>query len=365
MGKFLVFLFLLSTQLGAQNLTIQLDSPGKNTQFEACSDIHFAATAQITDGTIRRVDFFANGSRIKSDTREPFEYTWKAVPDGIYEIYAKVVDRDNNEASTEPFFIYVGNVEQGDVIINGEFHCSLSPWRLDNYAGGQSTIELLPDLFLTDDSTGVVIDIQEQGDEFWSIQLMQPFQVKKDHTYSITFTAMADSPKDIAIHVSKNYDDYAPLHIAEYSVYDLEDFGPFEFTAENDDDNLMFKFILGGNTTTIFLDAVQVIDQNWTGVKEAAPVHTDDFTLEQNYPNPFNPATRINYNLDKAQYIKFSIFNILGQAVYSNEKFEQAGSHSFEWRGLDATGLACPSGVYLYQLETEVDRQTRKMHLIR
>ena len=40
---------------------------------------------------------------------------------------------------------------------------------------------------------------------------------------------------------------------------------------------------------------------------------SNSFKLEQNYPNPFNPTTTINYTLPSNQYVKLSVFDILGK----------------------------------------------------
>jgi len=361
----LLLLFIMAVTVHGQNLNIKLTSPAKNAEFEACSDIKLAADASVTDGTIRRVEFYSNGSKIKALGQEPYEYIWKEVPDGIYKIHAKVVDTDRNEALTSPIFIFVGNVEPGNIIINGEFNCDLAPWRLDNYEGGESTIQILPDLLLTDDSSGVVIDIQNQGNYFWSIQLMQPFEVEEGHVYTISFTAMADEPKDMAVHISKNYGDYAPIFAHDLQVYDWQEYGPIEFHSTVTDDNLMFKFILGGNDISLFLDAVKVMDSGWTGVKQTGTPQVSSFQLLQNVPNPFNPTTRIEYVLEKAGDIELSIYDVLGQQVYTFSRFEQAGRHRIEWNGRTADGSVCPSGVYFYQLRTATGTLTKKMHLVR
>jgi hypothetical protein len=251
--KFQTVFILLSAVAAAlaQNMTIQLTSPAKNDHFNACSDIRLAVDAFVQTGLVKQVDFYINGTRSRTDTKAPYEYVWKSVPDGIYEISATGIDDQGIATSTRPIFIYVGTVQPGNIIINGEFNCALLPWRLDNYVNAKSTCTLVPDLWLTDDSSGVSIDIQNQGDEVWAIQLMQPFKIKAGHTYVISFVAQAAEAKDITVDISKNYDDYAPLQSTPFTVDQLDTYGPFTFVAAADDDNLMFKFVLGGNTISI------------------------------------------------------------------------------------------------------------------
>lgn len=70
--------------------------------------------------------------------------------------------------------------------------------------------------------------------------------------------------------------------------------------------------------------------------------------LSQNYPNPFNPVTKIRFSVPEETSAKFSIYNIIGQLIYSKTYDRlQSGIHEEEWNG---TGF--PSGIYIYSLET-------------
>ncbi len=85
------------------------------------------------------------------------------------------------------------------------------------------------------------------------------------------------------------------------------------------------------------------------------------FSLSQNYPNPFNPVTIINYELPITNYVKLSVYDVLGKeiAVLVNEK-QQAGIYKVEW---DASNY--PSGVYFYKLITQGYSETKKMVLVK
>ena len=84
-------------------------------------------------------------------------------------------------------------------------------------------------------------------------------------------------------------------------------------------------------------------------------------SLSQNYPNPFNPSTSIQYQLPESQRVKVSVYDMLGRevSVLVNE-IKPAGTHSVSW---DASGMS--SGIYMYRLETESFRTTRKMTLMK
>ena len=87
----------------------------------------------------------------------------------------------------------------------------------------------------------------------------------------------------------------------------------------------------------------------------------NDFVLYQNYPNPFNPATKIEYKLLQATDVKFNVFNILGEKVFEqNFGYQTAGSYK-----LDFNGKNLPSGVYVYSINTNENRLSRKMLLMK
>ncbi len=86
-----------------------------------------------------------------------------------------------------------------------------------------------------------------------------------------------------------------------------------------------------------------------------------EYNLSQNYPNPFNPVTRINYSLPKDDYVSIKIFDVLGREVMLlvNE-FKHAGNYSVE-----LNGSSLVSGAYIYQMETNNFKSTKKLLLLK
>ena len=117
----------------SQGLTVSITSPADGSHIDPCADITVTAEASIETGEIAKVEFYKNGDLARTDTRTPYEMDMRNVPTGLYQFIAKAIDDADNEVSSDPVRIYVGNVEEGNLLINGEFDCSLSPWRLDQY----------------------------------------------------------------------------------------------------------------------------------------------------------------------------------------------------------------------------------------
>ncbi len=99
---------------------------------------------------------------------------------------------------------------------------------------------------------------------------------------------------------------------------------------------------------------------------DANPVMAPNFELQQNYPNPFNPSTMIRYSLAEAGEVLLAVYDANGRLVRTLAAGRRdAGPHSIEWNGLDETGHAVSSGVYLYRLQAGERMETRKLLLVR
>tara|TARA_B100001250_G_scaffold163400_2_gene140486 strand:- start:5572 stop:7752 length:2181 start_codon:yes stop_codon:yes gene_type:complete len=87
-----------------------------------------------------------------------------------------------------------------------------------------------------------------------------------------------------------------------------------------------------------------------------------EYRLHQAYPNPFNPVTKIRYELPKNSNVKLTIYDMLGKEVRTLVNGAQSlGSKSIQWDATNQKGQAVSAGVYLYSIETNDFRDTRKI----
>lgn len=85
------------------------------------------------------------------------------------------------------------------------------------------------------------------------------------------------------------------------------------------------------------------------------------FSLSQNYPNPFNASTTLSFSLPHDTFVKLVIYNITGQKVAEVLNSHMAsGVYAVSWHPENL-----PSGTYLYRLETDSYKQTRKMSFLK
>lgn len=87
----------------------------------------------------------------------------------------------------------------------------------------------------------------------------------------------------------------------------------------------------------------------------------EGYELKQNYPNPFNPVTKIGFSIPKSTFVKFVIYDALGQEVICLANSEiLPGNYE-----VDFDGEKYPSGIYYYKIETGSFSETKKMILLK
>jgi hypothetical protein len=86
-----------------------------------------------------------------------------------------------------------------------------------------------------------------------------------------------------------------------------------------------------------------------------------EFALLQNYPNPFNPSTNISFSIPKTTNVKLSIYNQIGERVDELiNSILEAGLYNYTWNASKYS-----SGIYFYELQTDIYHLVRKMTLIK
>jgi subtilisin family serine protease len=72
--------------------TVTLTAPADGATYTAPATINFAADAADSDGTVKRVDFYANGALVGSDATSPYQFAWAATLPGNYTLTAVAID---------------------------------------------------------------------------------------------------------------------------------------------------------------------------------------------------------------------------------------------------------------------------------
>jgi hypothetical protein len=81
--------------------TVKIISPIKNQVFEAPATIKISAKAADKDGFIKKVEFYNGYKKIGTDTRAPYEFVWKKVKTGTYNIMIRATDNNDSAKTTD------------------------------------------------------------------------------------------------------------------------------------------------------------------------------------------------------------------------------------------------------------------------
>lgn len=84
------------------------------------------------------------------------------------------------------------------------------------------------------------------------------------------------------------------------------------------------------------------------------------FAVGQNSPNPVREKASIRFTAAADGKAKFNVFNIAGQKLFEKEISASRGDNTFEY---DASDLQ--NGVYLYSIEMNQQKQSRRMVVAR
>ena len=355
----------------AGDMSVRIVSPQNGQRFEACSDITITNEVTVNSGEINRVYYYYNGRSLKSLRSEPWEHVWEDVKPGIYNLTCKVKDTDGNEYFSPVVQIFVDPIDDGDLIVNGEFACDKGPWVLNLNGGAQATYEIDEEGWLSDHEPMAVIDITQLGTEAWHVMLVEPCPIDSGHSYEISFWAEVPEAKDVGINFQENGGDWALYSAQSVPVdYNNVEYGPILFESLVTDRTADIKFIFGGDSSPIFIDAIKVVDLGWTpnptDVAESPDGLPAGFALDQNYPNPFNPNTEIRFSIPRANDVKLSIYDVQGRLIKQVlDKRLGMGQYTMQWDATNHRGESVPSGVYFYILETPDYQKTRRMLLLK
>ena len=90
------------------------------------------------------------------------------------------------------------------------------------------------------------------------------------------------------------------------------------------------------------------------------------FSLHQNYPNPFNPFTSLRYDLPNDGLVNITIYDIIGRIVKTLVNSSQTAGHKLvRWNATNNRNEPVSAGIYLYTIQADGFRQTKKMVLLK
>jgi hypothetical protein len=95
------------TPLTPSSPTVGITSPATNATITAGSQLTISASASDSDGSITKVEFYQNNTKLGEDTSSPYSFVWTNVPAGTYSLTAKATDNSNTSTTSTAIAITV------------------------------------------------------------------------------------------------------------------------------------------------------------------------------------------------------------------------------------------------------------------
>ena len=206
----------------------------------------------------------------------------------------------------------------------------------------------------------LIYGINYFGDPTLKIHLQKPNRVELEVQYFQSKVVVMTRSNNIALANCKIFVSDSSGVLAEYET---DNNGQVEVDMYFDLNNTYYFSAVKDNYTIAIKDFSPSIA---TDIEDDKLILPSSFSLKQNFPNPFNPNTSISFSLPIKSNISLIIYNSLGQEVKRLvDNIYNAGEYTVEWDGTDNSGNQTATGIYLYRIESENFKETKKMVLLK
>lgn len=158
------------------------------------------------------------------------------------------------------------------------------------------------------------------------------------------------------------YDNYLFVASGPFlNVFDISDPYSPEFVTRASDSYYCEVHVDAGKIYAGGDNHFKIYSFSITGIPDRGDSQAREFEIISNYPNPFNNKTTISYRLSDDNFVRLTVYDLLGrEAVQLVNKYQVPGEYSVPF---DAGELA--SGIYFYKLQAGEFSEMRKMLLLK
>jgi beta-glucanase (GH16 family) len=333
-------------------------------------DITIEATATDTDGSVATVEFWNGFDYLGEDTTAPHSFVWSAVPDGCYEIVARVIDdlggvgKDTVEVTVgtgcgqAPYlgtpFAFPGRIETEDFDAGGE-GVAYHDTDAGNNGGQYRTAEDVDIEECTDAGGGYNVG-WVAANEYLEYTVTVP--AAGDYTF---YTRVASLSSGGSFFLAfDGTDRTGPITVPVTGGW--QTWTTVSATATLPAGTQRMRFVPSSDGFNVnYFDVVRVATAVGSHDRTARSV------LHPAHPNPFNPATTIGYEVDERVRVTLAIYDVTGRRVKTlvNAKETDAGRYAETWDGRDDSGQIVASGVYFYKLDAGGYTATKRIVLLK
>ncbi|MDP4183585.1 MAG: Ig-like domain-containing protein [Bacteroidota bacterium] len=97
---------------------VKLETPVTGDVYDLSSFVNISAQALDTDGTIAKIEFYANGSKVGESSQVPYNCLWTPGKDGFYELNAVATDNSGLIRKTKNTVVRIGKAPEITVYPN-------------------------------------------------------------------------------------------------------------------------------------------------------------------------------------------------------------------------------------------------------
>ncbi len=321
--------------IGGDWPTVSITSPTDGVKFPNNPEITITAEASDADGSIAKVEFFANDTlKIGESVTSPYSILWTNVTNGEYRLTAVAIDNEGHERISSIVKVTIGSPE----FIKYE---------------AEQAVRIGTGITTKNDpvaSNGIYVDVKAQnGTITWTFY---NYMDEGNYELVVGYRLAYNTPKGQYINVNGNRITELMFDGAVNTWLEKK----FNVVLAKGLNHVQMEMSWG----YIHIDYLAVPTILVTDVEEITELPVN-YSLSQNYPNPFNPVTNINYSIPKTGNVKLAVYNLLGQqiVILVNET-QSIGEYSVQF---DASNFA--SGIYFYRIETRDFIASKRMLLLK
>ncbi|MDO1446318.1 SBBP repeat-containing protein [Rhodocytophaga aerolata] len=338
-----------------------ITSPTNGATFIAPASITINANASDTDGTVSKVEFFSNGTKLGEDLTAPYSFTWSGVGAGTYLLTARATDNGNATSAEAALNIIVNSTTPtacsatGTILreywanITGTTVSSIPVTATPTTSSQLSTFEAPTNVadnygqrirgYICASATGsyTFYIASDDHSELWLSTSDNPASKQKiasvtGYTTSRQWTKFA-SQKSVAISLQAG---------KKYYIEALHKEGA-------GGDNLAVAWTTPGNATITVIPGSVLSPVTKTARLESAESGILESTMLTVYPNPFEDKLTIALDGLHGKII-VTLTDIVGKQYYQKEHQILEQQENLE---INLSAFKVKAGVHLLRLHTE------------
>ncbi|TCN59512.1 putative secreted protein (Por secretion system target) [Flavobacterium circumlabens] len=246
-----------------------------------------------------------------------------------------------------------------NLVTNPCFNLNTTGWNTHLTSPASAGIASVTRTGYTDKASKTTIT--NMGNASWNIQLKQTIPLVAGTTYTVKFKASADAARTIDLMFQQGV---LPKNVwkSQYGINlttTPQIFGPYTFNCTTTDVTNEFRFLLGNNTSAVYIDDVEIIATTTSLAKKLANTKIEnkevaDETKLLVYPNPVTNGS-VNINLDNSQdKVEISIMDLQGKELYRKT------STGLNNLNINTSNLL-KSGIYIIKIQGATMSKTQKL----